>query len=44
MCQVDSNETFRGGYHNVIPFYEYNNASKYLYDMLQTISKLELII
>jgi hypothetical protein len=35
---------FKGGYHKVILFYEQNNASKHLHDMLQTISKLELII
>ena len=44
MCQVDSNETVRGGYHSVIPFYEQNNAKKHLYDRSSTINKLEPII
>ena len=44
MCQVDSNEAFKGGYHNIIPSYEQNNTSKHLCSMLPIINKLELII
>ena len=39
MCQVDSSKSFRGGYHNAIPSYEQNNASKYLCSMLPIINK-----